>query len=159
MAVQVRFSGIWRTLTGAQVFANGAWRSLVAIQAFVGGQWRIVGNFTVPPGDGGTFDLGTSASSVSGLGVVDSTTVTSGFVSAVPSGGLSPYSYSWAIVSSDGQTYVIHGPTSATVSVTGSGLPMDDVSTCTIRCTATDSLGSIAVSGDVAVSLTTHSTN
>lgn len=69
-------------------------------------------------------------------------------VTATPSGGFGTITYSWTILSQEGDgTLTINSPSSSTTTFTFSGLDFagSEVSG-TIKCTATDSLGRTAFS-------------
>jgi hypothetical protein len=156
MAVQVRIGGIWRTISSTKVFANGAWRNLVAMQVYANGAWRVVGNFTPPspppPSGGGTGGGGGGGSMTLSISPVSqnvsSTTanVPAG-VTATPSGGLLPITYSWSILTDEGGAdFSIFGSTSASCVVRAFNMAIPDSTGCTVQCTATDSLGVSATS-------------
>jgi hypothetical protein len=140
MTAQVRVGGAWEPLTGCQVYANGAWRNISKIQVYSGGAWRLVANF-IPPMGGVTispsFIFKSSRTSPS---------ITSGTITATPSGGTAPYTYAWTVVSSSPTTVSITSPglASTTVTADASSGEVD----CTLRCTVTDAVGS-SVSADV----------
>lgn len=80
-----------------------------------------------------------------------STTVpmTTNSVTLTPSGGRSPYTYAWSIVSDDGHGYLIEGAATASARVTISGLAVGMTGTCVIHCVCRDSTGLSATSGNV----------
>lgn len=112
-------------------------------------------------GAGGSPALSASASptTVSGFDTVvapDSSTATTDPTTVTPTGGVAPYTYSWAFVS--GNTATINSPTSATTTFTRSVF-LDTAGqsvfrTGVYRCTVTDSASQTATA-DVTVE-TTH---
>jgi hypothetical protein len=151
MTMKVRLGGVWKDISGARIFKSGAWRSIVAVKIYKDGAWREVANFTPPaPGGGGGGGGTLSVNHLSDFGKGGhSSTLTSGNVSCVVSGGLAPYHYSWAKVSDNGEaTFTINGPSSATTTVTATGLAPDTPATITLHCTVTDSLGVSATTND-----------
>lgn len=80
---------------------------------------------------------------------------TCGTITATPSGGLTPITYAWSIVSQDTAIASINSPTLASTTVSAGGLPADDdAHDVIIRCVATDHLGVVATSNTVTVSFT-----
>ena len=150
--MEVFCGGAWREITSAEAFVNGAWRSLSYAEAYVDGQWRTVANFTPAGsggGGGGTITLSLNTSSVN-VATFNSSTNTSN-VTATPSGGLAPYTYSW--VKQSGGAITASFPTVATTRFAASGLTVDETRSAIFRCTCTDALGSTATA-DVSVSIT-----
>jgi hypothetical protein len=74
-------------------------------------------------------------------------------VTATPSGGKSPYTYLWSIVSDDGHVFTINNPTSATTTVKVEEMTSGTGATCTIACVCHDSTGLTATSANVIVLL------
>lgn len=144
--MQVRKGGSWRSVTSAQAYINGAWRQILYGQCYKSGKWRNVVNFTTSTGGGTTTGLTVSLSANSIRSTSNATTITCAPVTATPSGGKSPYTYTWAFTAQDGNAFVINSPTSAstTVTVTGLGAGLD--ATCSIACTVKDSTGLSATS-------------
>jgi hypothetical protein len=79
---------------------------------------------------------------------LDTFTGTTNATTATPTGGAAPYSYQWAIVSSDGNTFSVDTPTNASTTVT-CDIPQGATATCSIQCTCRDSTGLSAVSNTV----------
>ena len=132
-------AGAWRSPNRGEVQVGGTWRRLTRAEAYIAGQWRTAVTFILP------LAATANPNSVAGYGSARKPTqVASGFTTATPSGGLGPYSYSWAIISGDPVT--ISTPTSATTNFRGAN------ANSVARCTVTDSLGSTATC-DVSVTL------
>ena len=64
-------------------------------------------------------------------------TATTSSTTVTPTGGVSPYTYSWALY--EGDTLTVNSSTSATTTFSASGLNEGDVLYSTYRCTVTDS--------------------
>jgi len=77
-----------------------------------------------------------------------------GSSTAAPFGGVSPYTYSWSIVTQSGATITLSGATTATVTASRTGTP--GVSTATLRVTVTDAIGATATF-DISVTITLES--
>jgi hypothetical protein len=149
MAMKQRLGGTWKDITGARVFYTGAWRPIKAIKVYFSGAWRDVAAFT-----SGAISLVISPTSISKSGL--SSTQTTASATAVPSGGLSPYTYSWArysILYSGSATIVANSPTSASTTFTGSNMDSDTTTNAVFRCTCTDALGS-STTADITVAIT-----
>ena len=157
MTMLVRLGGAWQTITGAKVFASGSWRTLSGIKVYASGAWRDVASFSPPPpppggggGGGGSMTLSISPDfqSVTGPGG----TVTSNPVTATPSGGVAPYTYTWSISDLEGNPS-INSPTLATTTFSASGLFPDEPVVPSFQCVCRDSLGNTA-SAECSVSFT-----
>lgn len=69
-------------------------------------------------------------------------TTVSGNLTATPSGGLAPFTYVWSVVSFDGASSPTFGTsTSASTSVTQTGVIASDTKTATLQVIVTDSAG------------------
>ena len=123
----------WREITSAKAFISGAWRTLTVGKAYKGGAWQSAASFVLPM----TLSITPSPANTGGSGYFVSKLMT-----ATPTGGLGPFTYSWTVVSSAGAT-TINSPTAASTTVSGD-VTYGDIS-FTLQCTATDSLGSSAV--------------
>lgn len=73
-------------------------------------------------------------------------------------GGTSPYTYLWAQVGSSPYTWVIGGGTTATAGFTAQSIPLGVTTSVGFRCTVTDNLGNIVVTGDVTATAFNNST-
>jgi hypothetical protein len=137
--MKVRLGGEWRDILGAKARQASSWRTILAVKIYSGGAWRNAGTFS-PTGTAGGMTLEIrDETSISGpAGLLTLTMV------AVPDNGNSPFTYLWEEVSSSGPGSIsIATPTKAktVVLATFSGAGTIE---CTLRCTATDSVGSTA---------------
>lgn len=139
MTIKVRSGGVNRTATSIKIKVSGVLRTVRSIRVMSGGVLR-------------TAYIGTSALSASaspselsglnsnfpdpGPATTQSTTVT-------PSGGVAPFTYSWALISSADGTPAADNPSFATTTFTQS-LGVGQTNIATFRCTVTDSLGATA---------------
>jgi len=82
----------------------------------------------------------------------DSGTITSNSTTVTPSGGTSPYSYSWT--KQGGDTLTVTSPTAATTTFSTSGLSEGEFAAATYRCTVTDSTTPTALTATADVSIT-----
>ena len=167
--MEAYIGGSWRTLSSAEAYINGRWRALRYAEAYISGQWRTIATFTTPttPHSGGgggggtgggggggggttTFTLTASPSSVSGE--ANTNRVTSGSITATPSGGVSPYTYSWSAVTEVGGSL---GFTAASLATTAVSIFSTDPATVsgTVHCVCTDAAGKTATSNAVSVTL------
>jgi hypothetical protein len=143
-ALEVFRNGAWHELTSLKVYRSGAWRRLKTLKVYSGGAWRSIVNFIQP------LTLSVSPSSVSGAGSgTTAQTVYSGSATVTPSGGVGPFTYSWARVS--GAAITPLSPSSAS-SAFYKYLNKFELANATMRCTVTDSQGSTATA-DVDVTL------
>lgn len=146
MGMKTRVGGAWKDIIAARVFASGAWRSLVGVKVYSDGAWRDVANFT---SGGGSITLAISPSPVTAQR--RNATVQSLNVTATPTGGIAPYTYSWVKQSGDDITAL--SPSAAVTKFVASGMDELEERSAVFRCTGTDSLGSTD-SEDVTVTLT-----
>lgn len=134
--MRIRNNGSWREVRSGRVRVNGAWRNLTRAVIYEGGAWRNSAQFVAP--------LTVSISGTAFGQIVGSGTVLTDQVTAIPAGGLGPYTYSWS--QTDGPpTFTINTPASATTSFSLDLIAFDSVQ-LTARCTVTDSLGNTAFS-------------
>lgn len=130
--MRVRVNGDWKEVDSARVRVGGAWKQLASVRVYVGGAWKEAETF-VPA----------LSVAISGSGIatrIGPGNVTTPPITATPSGGLSPYTYSWTRVSGVG---TVNSPTSATTTFSATLANGDDVSG-TFRVTVTDSLATVA---------------
>ena len=139
--MRARIGGAWTTPSTAKAYIGGTWQTPRNAKAYVSGAWRDVATF-VPP-----LSLTASPDGFYGAGRY---TANSQPLTATPTGGLAPFTYAWAVVSSS-RAVTIGSPTSATTVVSGY-VGTAYIITITLSCTVTDSLGSTAtatVSGEL----------
>ena len=126
--MQARIGGVWRTIAAAKAYINGAWRTPSTAKAYVSGAWRTVANFVSPI-------------TLAITGQYQSISSTSQSQTATPTGGLAPFAYVWATVSSS-YPLTFSGGTAATTTVATSSPYTDEY--VTVQCTVTDALGTSA---------------
>ncbi|CAB4153242.1 Tip attachment protein J [uncultured Caudovirales phage] len=80
------------------------------------------------------------------------TTQTTASTTATPTGGVSPYTYAWSLVSGDALT--VNSPTAATTTFTATGMANGDTLTAVYKCTVTDSTSPTALTAFGSVSVT-----
>lgn len=129
--------------------AGGVLRTITKLQIKEGSTLRNIIRLKVMDADGVTLrTVATFATtlSLSAPGVADygyDSNVRSGSSTATPSGGLGPYSYSWAYVS--GTAMTVSGANTATATfLTSPELTPDQLVGAVYRCTCTDSSGQTA---------------
>jgi hypothetical protein len=78
---------------------------------------------------------------------------TTASVTVTPSGGVSPYTYAWTLLS--GSTLTVNSPTAATTTFSKTGMISGDSFDATYRCTVTDSTGGtpLTATADVPVTI------
>lgn len=136
MAFKVWADGALRTITAVKVMVGGTLRVAKTVKAQESGNLRTVAAFASP--------MSLSASPTSAFGedfagvpvVVFSDTVT-----AIPSGGLGPYTYAWTIIAGTG--FTVTAPSNASTSFSAT-VNSPGGKTGTARCTCTDSFGTTA---------------
>jgi hypothetical protein len=133
--MRIRVGGAWRTITSGRIRTGGAWRTLSRAVHYDDGAWKAGVQF-VPP-------LSVSISGAGFGSIVGSGTVVVGPVTATPTGGLGPYTYTWAQVS--GFASFVTASANATTSFF-TDLIAPSSQTATFRCTVTDALGNSAFS-------------
>ena len=138
--MKVRDGGAWRDIDSGKAYIDGAWRDLTEAKAYIAGAWETIATF-IPPLSASIGGIGASAI-ISGGGLATTNSVT-----ATPTGGRAPYSYSWALLTGTGVTAT--APTSATTAFRRTMLPEDE-DNGSWRVTITDDLGTTATA-DVAV--------
>ena len=118
----------------SEAFISGGWRGHTRAEIYIGGAWRLAARYLDPL----TVATPSGASnSVSSHFTVPVSVV----VSAIPSGGLPPYTYSWAAEADIGPLPTLSGASTATVTATVS-VPPGDTFSANLICTVNDSVGS-----------------
>lgn len=134
--MDARINGAWVTPKTGQAYVNSAWHTLSFAKAYVSGAWRTIV----------TFVQALTLSVYGGSAKSTSATMSTG-ASAVPSGGLSPFTYVWSVLSSTNLSNISFSSTtvaSPTITATVTSGNPGDSGTATVHCTVTDSLGSTA---------------
>lgn len=151
MATNKRWDGAaFIDLTVKKRWDGVSWVDLTISKRWDGATW--VDFFAAGSGFNVTISPGTASGSVfDPLPAPLNTTVTSNPVTATPSGGTGPYTYSWAKVSGDSAVSA-NSPTAATTDFSAI-VPRDGERSAIWRVTVTDSLSATA-SADVSVTLT-----
>ena len=130
--MKVNVGGTLKPVVSAKVNVGGTLKTVVRAKHNVAGAIKTGDTFTLP--------LSAIASPGTVNGFSASATVTTNTTTATPTGGLGPYTYSWARITGSGS---ITAATSATTAFYATLSP-ESTSSGTFRCTATDSLGSTA---------------
>lgn len=137
MSIRVQDNGTLRTITGIKVRQGGVTRTIRQVKVQHGDTLRTVATFADP------LTVSASPTSVSGTqsGGGSDVLVNTGFTTATPAGGFSPYTYSWAYVSGAAAA-TANTPSSATTNF-GATVPAG-TSQATMRVTVTDAAGETA---------------
>lgn len=145
MTVKVKSGGAVQTASAISIKIAGVMRAVRTIRVMHGAALRTVYSTTSA--------LTASASPASVFGVTASTPCVTDSTTMTPSGGTSPYTYSWALVSfSGGNTPTVTSSTLASTTFQQAKLGgADESNTAIFRCTVTDSLGATATA-DVSAS-------
>jgi len=143
-ATSLRISGAWKELSSGKVRVGNAWKTVTQGKIYVGGAWKDLLGFTP------ALSLSASPSTAIGSATYGFGPAVTNSVTVTPTGGLAPYTYSWARVS--GTIGSAGSPTAATTVFGGDPNP-DYVASSTFRCTCTDSLGNTATA-DVGATFT-----
>lgn len=131
-ATSVKVGGAWKTVYGVSYKVAGVWKTVSAIYVNVAGNWKQV--------FGAALSASASPSSASGTGSSGGTIVTNS-VTVTPTGGLAPYSHSWAFLSGDSAIYPL-SPTNIPLCVWARGTPSGAATyNATWRDTIVDSSG------------------
>lgn len=126
--MRVNVSGVWKPVTKIKVNIGGAWRSVTQLRANVAGVWKPAGSFVA------SMSASIDDNSPTGL-TFGNTQVDTNTVTVTPSGGLPPYTYSWARLSGTGSAF---SPTSA-ATFFRDAVANFAFSSGTFRCTVSDS--------------------
>lgn len=133
MTIKVRVGGATREITSFKVKVAGTLRTVRTVKVQSGGVLR-----TVYSSAG---DMSAAASAPTVYGSADTARVDSDQVTVTPTGGVGPYTYSWARTSGSG---LILTPSFATTSFYINGLTPGQLVSGVFQCTVTDSLGATA---------------
>ena len=138
MAFTIPDGGTSRTITRAYVRQDGVTRAVKRIQVMDGGALRTVATFA----DAMSVTVGGAVGNAYGSGPAN---VTTNNTTAVVTGGFSPYTYAWSLVSNGGGTAsTATNPTSATTAFQKVNVPQDASYTDVWQVTVTDAVGSTA---------------
>jgi hypothetical protein len=129
-----RLVGAWRNIPAGSVFRGGQWRRLTRAVAFINNQWRQVVTFTPPL----TVSItpGGVAAQITGAGTAVTNTAT-----AIPAGGVAPFSYSWSRIS--GASAFIASPGSSATTFVRE-LTANEFESTVFQCLVTDGTGATA---------------
>lgn len=141
MSISARVSGAWRTITSGKVRIGNAWKPIASCKVYVGGAWKDVTGFA--PAMTAAISPSEAIGSRYGAGYMTTNNVT-----CAPTGGVGPYTYSWAITSG---TATATASTYATTAFTGYAAFTTE--TGVAQCTVTDANGTTATA-TVAYALT-----
>lgn len=131
MPVAIRHLNDWRQIKNLWARDSGVWQRLRSLKVYHDGAWRLVGNFVQPLTVSITPDY---ANGFANPFKPTPQSITTNPVTAIPSGGSSPFTYVW----SGGNS-----PTNASTTFTQIVPGNTDITT-SYSVSVTDSLGSIA---------------
>lgn len=132
MSLSARVSGAWQTITSGKVRIGNAWKQIASCKVYVGGAWKDVTGFApamtaaISPSEATGYRFGAGY-------------MTTNNVTCAPTGGVGPYTYSWAITSG---TATATASTNATTAFTG--YASFTTETGVAECTVTDANGTTA---------------
>ena len=138
MSLKVQDAGTLRTITNLYIRTAGGNRRIRTLKVMVGGTLRTVATFA----DTMSVTVGGAVGNAYGSGPAN---VTTNNTTAVVTGGFSPYTYAWSLVSNGGGTAsTATNPTSATTAFQKVNVPQDASYTDVWQVTVTDAVGSTA---------------
>jgi hypothetical protein len=126
-------AGVLQTITGGKIRDGATLRQLQTIKLWDGTTMRTVAQF-VPP-------LSVTASPIGADAIGTTSTLTTNSVTAVPGGGLAPYTYVWTRTSG---TATANTPAIASTTFTETGMAAEEDRSNTFTCTVSDSSGQTA---------------
>lgn len=132
--MRVCVNGVFKEVESGLIRVGGAWKPLSSVRVYVSGAWKD-GKTFVPP-----LSVTVSPTGVNGDTFNYGTAVTNN-ATATPSGGLAPYTYSWARVGAGSGT--VDSPSAAStgfIRVMG----VEETAVETFRVTVTDSTSQTA---------------
>lgn len=135
MPLKVIVGSTTKDVARAQFYPSTSPKRVTRIEAWNGSAWKLVQSFAPP--------MSLSIAPASAEGEVSSpfpATVDSNVIIATPSGGIGPFSYSWSVTG----PIAVNNPTNAGCSFSATCNP-GQTRSGTATCTATDSLGTVAV--------------
>lgn len=136
MGMQVKDAGgVLQEISSLTIKDGAALRQILQLKVMDGAELRTVATFVEP------LSLGVTPAALYESGFA-SNVIESDDLVATPTGGLGPFTYAWSVVSG---TATITTPASAITSVGSGILTVDVPEDVTVRCTCTDSAGSIAM--------------
>src|SRR5690349_3453812 len=131
MSPDLRVGGSWRSITRGEMYRGGSWRTLTRGEIYKGGAWHPLFSFIQP------MSVSVSPNPVTRTG--HRSPVVSVNVTATPTGGAAPYTYSWSVTGGITAT----APTNAVTTMSAS-LVDGSTASGTATVTVTDSLGTVA---------------
>lgn len=120
--------------------------AMVSPASFTGGGGGGGGGFTVP--------LDTTTS-LGGAAVAGPVAINTSEVTAMPAGGVAPYTYAWAITAPDA-AWSILTPGAATTQFRRTAVVAGNTHTANFTCTVTDARGVVATSAPVQATVTNY---
>lgn len=137
---EVFAAGAWRSLTRAELYIGGKWRTVTRAEYWNGSSWKQAASF-VPP-----LSVAVSPATASGSAMPlkpQPQVVSTGALTATPSGGKAPFAYSWSIISHTGSLPSLGNSAVASTIATATVAANTD-QTAIAQVTVTDALGSTA---------------
>ena len=134
--MEVYRASAWRQIITGEVFVGGSWRTITTGESYIGGTWRRIATFVQP------LTLAITPTTVYGSGTGAIGRVYTDPVTATPTGGLGPFTYSWTIpAGSGGATATTPASASTTISaLMNKATTINSYATCVV----TDSLGTVS---------------
>jgi hypothetical protein len=136
MTLKVRDGGTLREITAFKLKYLGVERNVRAAKVYHSGALRTFYEASDP--------LTATASPSAQIAISALSEITSAPVTVTPTGGLAPYTYSWAVTSFAGTTPTIGNAGFATTDFSQINVGVGALHNCSFTCTVTDALGSTA---------------